>query len=251
MGFNRQLLKLRAQQTIRTSEPKVINVGLIFVVLTSFMSLLSAKVMSANITESDIMQIYDHLLKGKYDFALEYIQQYAPPPSSYIINIAIELVTSIVSVGFIIFLINTIRAAEPCRGNLLDGFGMAGRVILLSLLESIFIFLWSLLLIVPGIIASYRYRQAIYLLIDHPEMSVMECINESKRMMDGRKGELFMLDLSFLGWQLLANFTLIGWAVQVWTVPYLGMTYAMYYEYLCGRISLEEVKNDNDLSLPM
>lgn len=225
---------------IRTSDPKVINVGLIFVVLASVMSLLSARVLGANITESDIAQIYEHILSGKYDFAFEYVQQFMPPASSYIIDVAIELVMSVVSVGFIIFLINTIRATAPCTGNLLDGFGMVGRIILLSLLESIFVFLWGLLLVVPGIIASYRYRQAIYLLIDHPEMSVMDCIRESKRMMNGKKGELFLLDLSFIGWKLLANLTVIGWAVQIWTVPYLGMTYALYYEYLCSRAPLGE-----------
>lgn len=248
MELNRQLLKKRAQQTIRSSDPKVINVGMIFVVLASFMSLLSAKVMSANITQSDLEQIREHILSGQLDFAMEYILQYAPPYSSYIIDVAIELAMSVVSVGFIIFLINTIRATQPCKGNLLDGFGMVGRIVLLGLLESIFIFLWSLLLVIPGIIASYRYRQAIYLIIDHPEMSVMECIRESKRMMDGRKGELFLLDLSFIGWRLLENLSVIGWAVQIWTVPYIGMTYALYYEYLCGRISLNEAPRDYDFS---
>ena len=251
MELNRQLLKKRAQERIRTSEPRVINVGLIFVLLTSFMSLLSARVLGANIAESDIAQIYEHILSGNYDFALEYMHQYVPPFSSYVIGLVIELVMTVVSAGFIIFLLNTIRAAAPCTGNLLDGFGMAGRIILLSLMEGFFIFLWSLLLIVPGIIASYRYRQAIYLVIDHPEMSVRECLRESKRMMDGRKRELFMLDLSFLGWQILANLTVIGWAVQVWTVPYLGMTYALYYEYLCGKLSLSEGPMNNDLRQTM
>ena len=251
MELNRQLLKKRAQDRIRTSEPRVINVGLVFVLLASFMSILSARVLGANITQSDIEQVYEHMLSGNYDFALEYMQQYVPPFSSYLIGLAIDLVMTVVSAGFIIFLLNTIRAASPNSGNLLDGFGMAGRIILLSLLEGLFVFLWGLLLIVPGIIASYSYRQAIYLLIDHPEMSVRECLRESKRMMDGRKGELFMLDLSFLGWQLLANLTVIGWAVQVWTVPYLGMTYALYYEYLCGKLPLNEAPMDNDFSQTM
>lgn len=251
MELNRQLLKKQAKDTMRTSEPKVINVGLIFVLLASFMSILSARVLGANITESDLVQIYEHMLSGNYDYALEYIGQYIPPFSSYLIGLAIELAMSVVSVGFIIFLLHTIRATAPCTGNLLDGFGMAGRIILLGLMEGIFIFLWSLLLVVPGIIASYRYRQAIYLLIDHPEMSVRDCIKESSRMMDGKKAELFKLDLSFIGWKFLANFTVIGWAVQVWTVPYLGMTYALYYEYLCGKLSLSEAPIDRDFTQTM
>lgn len=236
MEISRQLLKKYAKQIIRISEPKVINVGMIYVVLASFMSVLSARLMGANLTESDMAQIYEHLLNGNYDFAVAYVSQYMPPYTSYIINAAIDVVMSIVSVGFIIFLMNTVRATSPCAGNLLDGFGIAGRIILLYLLEGVFVFLWSLLLVVPGIIASYRYRQAIYILIDHPEMSVMDCIRESKRMMHGRKAELFMLDLSFIGWRMLAMLTVIGWAVQIWTVPYLNMAYTLYYEALCGKI---------------
>ena len=156
MSLNRQVLKKRAQQTIRSSNPKVINVGMIYVVLASFMSLLSVRLMGANLSESDIAQIYEHVLNENYEFALEYIQQYMPPISSYIINIAIEIVVSIVSVGFVIFLMNTMRANAPCTGNLLDGFGIAGKIILLNIVESIFIFLWSLLFIIPGIVASYR-----------------------------------------------------------------------------------------------
>ncbi len=232
MSINRQVLKQNAKQIIRASNPKVLNTGTIYILLALIMSVLSTKLMSVNLSESDIMQIYEHLMNENYEFAFEYMQRYMPPYSSYLIDVAIEVVMSIVSVGFIIFLLNTIRATSPCYGNLLDGFGIAGKIILLYLLESILVFLWSLLLIVPGIIASYRYRQAIYILIDHPEMSVLECIKESKRIMNGKKGELFVLDLSFLGWNLLSMFTVIGWAVQLWTVPYTGMTYALYYEHL-------------------
>ena len=91
----------------------------------------------------------------------------------------------------------------------------------------------------PGIIAAYRYRQAIYLLIDHPEMSVMDCIRESKRMMAGHKWELFVLDLSFIGWGFLSSLAMIGWLVRIYTTPYFGLTYALYYEALCGRTAAD------------
>lgn len=89
-------------------------------------------------------------------------------------------------------------------------------------------FLWGLLFVIPGIVASYRYRQALYLLLDHPEMGIMECISESKRMMRGHKAELFILDLSFLGWSLL---TIIPF-VSVYVLPYMQSTYAIYYMHL-------------------
>ncbi len=80
--------------------------------------------------------------------------------------------------------------------NYLKAFG-------LFFLMSLFIILWSLLLIIPGIIASYRYSQAFYILADDPSKSPMQCINESKEMMRNNKGTLFVLELSFIGWLIL------------------------------------------------
>lgn len=136
--------------------------------------------------------------------------------------------------GFTFFLLNTIRRSGACMGNLLDAFPLFLKLFLLDLLTGIFVFLWSLLLIVPGIIAAYRYRQAIYILLDHPEKSVLQCIRESKQMMAGHKWELFVMDLSFIGWGILANIPYIGYLAQIWTVPYLNLSFALYYEKLSG-----------------
>ena len=92
----------------------------------------------------------------------------------------------------------------------------------------LFTALWSMLFVIPGIVASYRYRQALYLLLDHPEMGIMECIRESKRLMRGHKAELFVLDLSFIGWALLSIIPF----VSVYTLPYTESTYALYYDQL-------------------
>jgi uncharacterized membrane protein len=97
-----------------------------------------------------------------------------------------------------------------------------------SLWMTLFIFLWSLLLIIPGIIAAYRYRMATYLLIDHPEMSPLECIRASKQMMAGHKGELFVLDLSFIGWYIVGS--LCCGVGTLWVAPYYEATRAQIYE---------------------
>ena len=94
--------------------------------------------------------------------------------------------------------------------------------------------LWSLLLIVPGVIAAYRYSQALYILLDDPAKSPIQCLRESKGMMVGHKQELFMLDLSLLGWYLLGMIPYIGYAAQVWTIPYTSMVKTLYYEKLLG-----------------
>ena len=74
-------------------------------------------------------------------------------------------------------------------------------------------------------------RQALYLLLDHPEMGVTECIRESKRLMRGHKAELFILDLSFIGWALLSVIPF----VSIYTIPYTEATYALYYCQLAAQ----------------
>jgi hypothetical protein len=71
-------------------------------------------------------------------------------------------------------------------------------------------------------------------LIDDPTKSPVQCLRESRIMMAGHKWELFMLDLSFIGWYLLGLIPYVGYAAQVWSVPYIGMTKAVYYETLTG-----------------
>ena len=117
-------------------------------------------------------------------------------------------------------------------------------MILLNIVEGILIFLWSLLLVVPGIIAAYRYRLALYILIDHPEKTVIQCIRESKEMMRGHKAELFRLDLSMIGWLLLDMFVPFA---AVWTAPYTNTVWALYYEALSNRTEKEAWSFNPDL----
>ncbi|CAH0288454.1 hypothetical protein SRABI96_04190 [Peribacillus sp. Bi96] len=99
-----------------------------------------------------------------------------------------------------------------------------------SILQAIFIFLWSLLLIIPGIIKSLAYSQMFFLLRDHPEYTVLEAITESRKRMKGLKWKYFLLNLSFIGWGILCMFTLgIG---LLWLIPYIGTTLAAFYNEL-------------------
>lgn len=234
MPLNRPRLKDRARELVLVSEPKPILVGLIYLALSAVISYLSGRIMGVNMDANKLRDFYTYYLNGDFDYAFRYAAAMEPPTSAYFFNVVLELALSIVSAGFTIFLLNTIRNTAASIGNLLDGFGMFLRIIGLALLEGLLIFLWSLLLVVPGIIAAYRYRQAIYLLLDHPEMSVLDCIRESKRMMKGHKWELFVLDLSFLGWYLISAIPILGFIAQVWVTPYTNMSYALYYENLRG-----------------
>ena len=96
----------------------------------------------------------------------------------------------------------------------------------------VFTFLWSLLLIIPGIIASYSYSMTYYIMIDNPNMSSSDAIKKSKEMMKGHKMQLFMLDLTFIGWILLGILSLgIG---MFWVNAYMETAHARFYEALAG-----------------
>ena len=99
------------------------------------------------------------------------------------------------------------------------------------------IFLWSLLFIIPGIIKAYEYRMVPYILAEHPEMSYSEVLEASSRMMDGQKMNAFILDLSFIGWEILSSIT-AGIVGIFWVNPYYYSTDAeLYLELSEGNVS--------------
>ena len=105
-----------------------------------------------------------------------------------------------------------------------------GRVLGISLLRAVFICLWALLLIVPGIIKAYAYSMTAYIAEDNPELGPKECIDQSKIMMQGHKMDLFLLDLSYIGWILLGFLSLgIGF---LWISPWMEMAHIRFYEEL-------------------
>ena len=107
--------------------------------------------------------------------------------------------------GFTIFLLTFFRKRKIDNTLLFEGFSRFGKALLLLVLMSVKIMLWSLLFVIPGIIAAFRYSQAFYVLADNPDMSVSRCIKESCRIMAGNKGRYFYLQLTFIGWYILAN----------------------------------------------
>ena len=130
-----------------------------------------------------------------------------PPsgPVAIFVSVLTYLMTMVLGTGFILYCMSVRRGERAEFLTLFDGFSFVGKVILLYLVEYFFIFLWTCLLIVPGIIAVYRYRFAIYNLCEDPGLGVMEAINRSKRQTLGYKSQLFLLDLSYLGWGFLAQ----------------------------------------------
>lgn len=154
------------------------------------------------------------------------------PMLSGLANLALFLVSGAFMYGLYNVFVVLARTGELEVGTLFSGFPMFFKCFGLAFMISLFTFLWSLLFVIPGIVAAYRYRMAFYLLIDNPDIGIMEAIRESKEMMRGHKGELFILDWSFFWWILLGLVTFgIG---MFWISPYMQETEVNYYEYLRG-----------------
>lgn len=113
-----------------------------------------------------------------------------------------------------------------------------GDNIIIGILNAVFIALWSLLFVIPGIVKSYSYAMAYYIKLDHPEYTPTQAITESRKLMRGNKMRLFCLHLSFIGWAIVCFFTLgIG---MLWLIPYMNAANAEFYQDLVmGRDGIE------------
>ena len=119
------------------------------------------------------------------------------------VSILVGLVALVLNAGYYCYCFGILRREEMPYESLFDAFPFAGKVILLSIVEGVFIFLWSMLFVIPGIIAAYRYSFAMLNQCENPELGVMEALDLSKRQTNGYKWQLFVLQLSFIGWSLL------------------------------------------------
>lgn len=139
------------------------------------------------------------------------------------------LVFSVLEMGGCRFYVEN-RDYQAGVSKLLFGFqcGHYGNVVLTMFLRDLFIFLWTLLLIIPGIVKSYEYRMVPYILAEQPDISSSDAFVISKEMMRGQKLEAFALDLSFLGWWIGTAFT-CGLLGIFWALPYQAATNAELY----------------------
>ncbi len=129
---------------------------------------------------------------------------FLPQMGSDFLYFVLFLVSPVLSAGFVMYCMRIYRGEQVEYLDLFDGFSFVGKVLGLYFLMAFFIALWSMLFAIPGIIAAYRYRFAVYNLYENPTLSPLEALRRSKRQTFGHKLELFRLDLSFLGWLLIA-----------------------------------------------
>lgn len=132
-------------------------------------------------------------------------------PDNVLLKIIATLISFVVSffvVGLQWYMLEVSRSSSADPTTILEVLSKAGSVIVLLILITIKTLLWSLLLVVPGLIKAIAYSQSIYILRDHPDWTPSQCIAESERLMQGHKAELFLFELSFIGWAILTTFAM-------------------------------------------
>ena len=153
-------------------------------------------------------------------------------PSTFV-SILTTLLSVLLGAGFAMYCMAIRRGERAEYLTLFDGFSFVGKLIALTIVTYAFIWLWSMLFVIPGIVAAYRYRFAAYNLYENPGISVMEALEMSKRQTMGYKGQIFALDLSYIGWTLLASLP----AMVEMGMMYYAM-FSSYYDYMTGAISV-------------
>lgn len=132
--------------------------------------------------------------------------------------------------GLTVSLLRNHREESVDLENLFDGFrgGRYTRVFCAIFLVQLFTILWTLLLIIPGIIKAFSYALTPYIIMDEPELTARQAITRSCEIMQGRRWKLFCLSLSFIGWGILSILT-FGIGI-LWLVPYMNASVAAFYE---------------------
>jgi uncharacterized membrane protein len=150
----------------------------------------------------------------------------------YLGGIAAGICGPAFTVGSSRFHIAIARGEEATISMMFSGFKRLGTALWASIVMVVFILLWSLLLIIPGIMASYSYMMIWYILADDPNISAMDALRRSKKIMYGNRMKMFFLSWRFFGWALLCMLTVgIGF---LWLIPYINTSMAQFYEDVRG-----------------
>jgi uncharacterized membrane protein len=163
-------------------------------------------------------------------------------------SIAVFIVGSAMQLGYNRYNLSLYEStATPKIETLFSCFSYFGNALVLRLLMFLKILAWTLLFIIPGIVAAYRYSMAPYIMAENPTYTATEAIEESKRLMANNKWRLFCLQLSFIGWMLLASLTVIG---VVFLLPYTEAANAAFYLDLTGRLPVSPYATPGTQSAP-
>jgi Predicted integral membrane protein len=186
-----------------------------------------------------LMRMAKESLRGKWGLAIGTFLVYALiVGGGSFSGIATLIVGGPMTLGLALFSLSIARNQEARLEQLFKGFNNFGTSLGAYLLMIIFVLLWTILLIIPGIIAAISYAMTFFIIADNPSIGSMEAIDKSKKMMYGYKWKFFCLILRFLGWAILCLFTLgLGFFILK---PYMEISFAKFYDDIKGSQEAEE-----------
>lgn len=225
--LDRIQLKRQAKELTRSARVSAYLFTLLYLVIVDGLSAINIYVNGGIVEDLQALQLYYPELQTP-----EVLLAAKEIPGTVVIFVAVlvALLTAVLNAGYILYHLGVRRGEEMGFTTLFDGFAFVGKVILLNLAVTASVWLWSMLLVIPGIIAAYRLRFAVHNLCENPEIGVMEAMSLSTLQTQGHKMDLFVLDLTFLGWQLLSFLTL--GILNIWVTPYVQQTNVGYFRQL-------------------
>ncbi len=158
------------------------------------------------------------------------------------------LIFCVITCASLFVYIKMSKSPEPVKfGDFIEGFSLWGRGILASLWRGLWIYLWTLLFIIPGIVKSYAYSMQLFLITEYQNLSILDALKISMKITNGHKWDLFILDLSFLGWRILSCLTcgILFFYVE----PYYLMTRVNAYHALLKEAVEKGIITKEDLSI--
>ncbi len=247
--MDRKKLKNEAREAMRQARPNPFWVALLLVLVMLGLELLEVSI-------SGTLDAYRTMFASMLEKGVvEYVR---PLPKGGILGsllqIALELMALELTVGFVIYALRVWRREKAGCGDIFDAFGVFLRAILIQLIPGLLVSLWSLIyvvpvtglivatgqtwwlfaglpLMIPSIMALYSYRLAVYIMLDNPGAGCWQCVALSREVMRGHRWELFVLDMSFIGWALLCMvLPLVGLILAVWVSVYAQVVCAGYYD---------------------
>lgn len=224
--LNRPLLKTNAKQLMAQTGFKIYFYTLFYMVVTN----------AINYTvQLKMPNLYYYLSMGTAEELLKYINGLNIVPSLAAVAIAVALVyrvfVAIIEVGYKRTCLMAARGEKIEFRDMFETFGYWVKIICLRIVSGVLVGLGTLCFVIPGIILGFAYSQAEFILIDNPDIGVIEALRRSRQLMQGHKIEFFVFRLSYFLWTLLGSLLIVAY---MYVLPYMTVGEALYYEHLCG-----------------
>lgn len=235
--IDRSSIKIEAKGILRTARVSPLLVAAVVIAVQFILERIVTLVETGSLFfyNTYASYYYDALVRGDYDALMSLVASLPERTAmSTFFSLLVDLFLITLMGGYYIYCMGIRQGTEMPVTSLLDGLGVAGKLIWCWVQMTVRLFLWTSLFIIPGIIAAYRYRFAYYNILTDGSLSAGDAIRLSCQQTYGVKMELFILDLSFFGWNLLVPFT-FG-VLNIWLIPYMTLCDIAYFEDAQNRL---------------